>query len=802
MLPMKKILAMCLLFVAVSSLGQNNAIVKGRIYNMRNGEPIPFATVGVWGTKQGTTADEKGGYELKGIKSGYIQLYISAVGFKPVISGEVLTTNAKGAVLDIPMEETAVSIDEVTVKASSFRKSIESPLSLSRIGIEEIEKNPGGNRDISKVIQSFPGVSSAAAFRNDLIVRGGGPSENKFYLDGIEVPTINHFSTQGASGGPVGVINVDFIREVNFYSGAFPAATSDALSSVLDFRMIDGNKDKLKFRATVGASDLGLTVDGPLSKKTTFIASVRRSYLQLLFKTLKLPFLPTYNDVQFKVKTKIDDKNEILFVGLGAYDVNRLNTSLNKPNDEQQFILNSLPENDQWNYTLGTVFKHYRTKGVDTWVLSRSQFYNKAYKYPNNNESASKILDYSSTEIKSKLRYEHTNIISGFRIGWGANVGFEEYQNTTFQLGYKNGAPSVTDFQSYLNLYGYGVFFNASKNYLNEKLALSLGIRADGNSYSSSMSNPLKQISPRFSLSYNIYNGLFINFNSGRYFQMPPLTSLGYEDGNGNLINKLNNLKYIQSDHIVAGLEYRPSEKDKLTLEGFYKVYKNYLFSVVDSVSIASKGGDYGVFGNEELLSTAQGHSYGFELMYRSKDFYGFNLVGAYTLFWSKTKNFSLGKGAKSWIPTSWDNRNIITITGSRKFGKNWETGLKWRYLGGSPYTPYNLEKSSIKDAYDAIGGLYYDYSQFNEARLSSYQQLDLRIDKTYYLKKWSMNFYIDIQNVLNFKVKRADTYIPELGADGKPIVVSGTPDRYKLKKIKTDGSGTILPTIGVILDF
>lgn len=790
-----------LIILGQIAVAQSNTFIRGRIINLKNGEPVPFATVGVWNTNLGTTADQDGNFEIKGVKPGFIQLKVTAIGFKPQITGEALVTNAKSAIINVALEETFVSIGEVTVRASTFRKSIESPVSLSRIGVEEIEKNPGGNRDISKVVQSFPGVSSTASFRNDLIVRGGGPSENRFYLDGIEIPTINHFSTQGASGGPVGIINVDFIREVNFYSSAFPASSNEALSSILDFRMIDGNSEKTKFRATVGATDIGLTVDGPINSKTTFIASVRRSYLQFLFQALKLPFLPTYNDVQFKVKTKIGSKSELSFIGLGAYDVNRINRGIKNPTDDQRFILNSLPENDQWNYTLGAVLKSYREKSVDTWVISRSHFYNKAFKYPDNNKAQSLILDYSSTEIRNKLRYEHSLEIRGYKLGMGVNIGVDEYRNSTYRLGYKDNQPSVVDFRSSITFLNYGAFTNVSKSYFQERLMLALGVRIDGNAYSSSMRNPFEQFSPRFSASYNLYKGLFVNFNTGVYYQTPPLTALGFADNNGYLVNKHNGLRYIKSNHVVAGLEYRPNEKDRLTLEGFYKHYDSYLFSTDDSVSIASRGGDFGVFGNEALVSKAKGEAYGLELMYRSKDFLGVNLIGTYTLFWSRTKNYN-STIPQSWIPTSWDNRNIVTITGSRKFFKNWEFGLKWRYLGGAPYTPYDLDKSSLKAAYDAIGGLYYDYSRFNQYRLVSYNQLDIRLDKTYYLKKWSMNFYVDIQNVANTKAKQADMYIPELGTDGKPMTDPSDPSRYVLKKIKSDGSGTILPTIGVILDF
>ena len=269
---------------------------------------MPFANVVIYGTTTGTLTDDDGFFSISGIEPGYIRLGVSSIGFENYFTDEIYVTNAKKATIEIPLQETRVEIDEVTVKASPFRRQEESPVSLRRIEISEIEKNPGGNRDISKVIQSFPGVGSGVSFRNDVIVRGGGPGENRFYLDGVEIPNLNHFATQGASGGPVGIINVDFIRGVDFYSGAFPANRGNALSSVLEFRQIDGNNEKLKFKGSVGASDLALTLDGPAGRNTTFIASARRSYLQFLFSALKLPFLPTYNDFQFKVRTRLNQQ--------------------------------------------------------------------------------------------------------------------------------------------------------------------------------------------------------------------------------------------------------------------------------------------------------------------------------------------------------------------------------------------------------------------------------------------------------------------------------------------------------------
>jgi hypothetical protein len=191
-----------------------------------------------------------GNFVLTGLTPGFVRVEASFVGYRRAVSSEVEVSAASTNSVEIQMEEQKEQIEEVTVTASPFRKTEESPVSLRSIGIGEIEKSPGANRDISKVIQSFPGVQSTPAYRNDVIIRGGGPSESKFYLDGVEVPFINHFATQGASGGPVGIINADFLREVNYYSGAFPANRGNALSGVLEFNQVDGNSEKLKFQGT------------------------------------------------------------------------------------------------------------------------------------------------------------------------------------------------------------------------------------------------------------------------------------------------------------------------------------------------------------------------------------------------------------------------------------------------------------------------------------------------------------------------------------------------------------------------
>ena len=778
----------------------NGGVVEGRIFNQSNNEPIPFANLVIWGTNIGTVSDTNGRFIFTGVKPGYVRITASSVGFEQSTTGEFFVTNAKKANVEIPLTETQVRIGEIVVKASPYRKSEESPVSLRRIGIEQIEKNPGGNRDISKVIQSFPGVASTPAYRNDVIVRGGGPSENKFYLDGVEIPNLNHFATQGASGGPVGIVNVDFIREVNFYSGAFPANVSNALSSVLDMRQIDGNKDKLKFRGSIGASDLALTADGPVGDKTTFIASARRSYLQFLFSALQLPFLPTYNDFQFKTRTRIDEKNEITFLGLGAIDQFQLNLNANDT-PEQRYILSYLPVNEQWNYTVGAVYKHYRKHGYDTWVLSRNYLHNTSYKYQDNDKSLGKLLDYVSGEIENKFRFDRTvETHNKYKINFGLSAQYAKYSNNTDQKFYIENALEELQYNSFIDMFHYGAFGQLSKGYFNQRLILSLGIRVDGSTWSKQMENPLNQLSPRFSSSLMLTRKLSWNFNIGQYFERPPYTALGFKDNKGEFVNRKNGLKYIKTDHYVTGFELRPNNKTQITLEGFFKKYAHYPFSVTDSVPLSTKGADFGVFGNEELVPISKGRAYGIELLGRSQDLAGFNTVLSYTYVRSEFEDLRAAY-LGTYLHTSWDNRHLLNITVTRTFKNNWYVGLKWRFVGGAPYTPYDEAKSSVKQAWDVQGGPYLDYSKFNSKRLKPFHQLDIRVDKQYYFKSWSINFYIDIQNVYNYKADQPDYLVRKSFVDPKVNDYDPATGMYQLQYIASV-SGTVLPTVGIIVEF
>ena len=779
-------------FLAWSQKGSLSGIVLDAASN----EPLPFVNVLVSGTNIGTATDENGRFILNNIEPGFIRIEASFVGYKKTISSEVEVNRTSTPFIELKMEKSQAEIEEVTVRASPFRTTMESPVSLRTIGIGEIEKSPGANRDISKIIQAFPGVQSTPAYRNDIIIRGGGPSESRFYLDEVEVPIINHFSTQGASGGSVGILNADFIREVNFYSGAFPADRGNALSGVFEFNQIDGNQEKMNFHGTLGASEIAATLDGPLGEKTTYVFSVRRSYLQFLFSALKLPFLPTFTDTQFKIKTRFDQKNELTLIGLGAYDVNSLNLDIKNPDEQQQYILSQLPEYKQWTYTLGAVYKHYQGNSYQTLVFSRTDFNNGTEKYLENDFSseANKILDYNSQEVENKIRLENTSRFKGYKLNFGANLDFVNYTNSTITGRFENGERVQINYDSNLNLVKYGFFAQLSKSIFEERLSLSMGVRADANNYSSSMKNPLDQFSPRFSASYKLAPQWSLNFNTGRYYQLPPYTALGYKEGDV-FVNKQNNLKYISADHFIGGLEFRPKSTVLFSAETFLKNYADYPFSIKDQISLANKGADFGVIGDEAVLSTSKGRAYGAEFQARINSENGFNLNLSYTLVRSE---FTDATG--TYIPSSWDSKHVLIITSTKELKKGWRVGARWRFVGGLPYTPWDLDKSSLVEAWNLTGGPYPDYSKLNSLRFNPFHQLDVRVDKAYYLEKVTAKFYIDIQNLYNFQADQQPIVVRETDANGNFLLTdNGT--RYVLKQIENT-TGTVLPTIGIIISF
>lgn len=795
-MPLKFILVIISISYIVVSYAQSG-IIKGIVRDAATNEPIPFANIIIQKTTTGTTSDFDGKYEIKELKPGLYNLEASYVGYKSSTVFEIEVTNNRPAQVNFSLEAVAEKLEEVEVRAQPFKKVEESPLSLRTIGVNEIARYPGGNRDISRVIQSLPGVGSTVSFRNDILIRGGSPAENVFYLDGIEIPSINHFSTQGATGGPVGLLNVDFIREVDFYTGAFPANRGNTLSSVMELKIIDGRDDRPGATFTIGASEVAAAFETPLKDKGTFIFSARRSYLQFLFKAIGLPFLPTFNDFQFKTKLKLNEKNELTILGLGVVDNLVLNLDANET-EEQRYLLGNLPENDQYSYTFGIRHRLFLSKSVWTFVASRSMLKNVVTKYLDNDNSTENnlILKYNSLEGENKLRVENSGRVNGWKYTAGGGYELARFKNNTFNRFFIPSVGEVLlDFNADLLIHQGALFGQVSRSFFNERLDASLGVRTDIANYNKHMANPLNQLSPRLSLSFAATERINLNFNTGIYYQLPAYTLLGFQNNQGEFVNQ-DRLKYINNKQVVLGAEYNTAKNSKFSVEGFYKLYGNYPFLLNDSISFANLGGDFGVVGSEPADASSEGRAYGMELFFQQKLFKGWYGIVSYTLFWSEFKD-KFG----NYVPSAWDSRNIISLTGGKKFKRDWEIGVRWGIFGGSPYTPFDLEASSDIDNWNLRGVGIKDFDRLNSERTPWVHQLDFRVDKKWFFEKWNLNLFLDLRNAYNFKATLPPFVTVERDASGQPLIFQDNGGNnvyspYILENI----SGTVLPSIGVVV--
>ena len=792
---MKRLLSL-LLFCNITKsflLAQPVHQVKGTVIDKSSRQPLEFINVMIVGLNKGGVTNAEGKFSIGQVPPGIYRLQASAIGYKTVTTPEYILST-RDLHIQIEMEENQTELEGVTVTASPFRRDIESPVSLRIIGLQEIEKSPGANRDISRIVQSYPGVAfSPIGYRNDLIVRGGSPSENRFYLDGVEIPNINHFSTQGASGGPVGILNADLIREVNFYTGAFPTDKGNALSSVLDFKLRDGDMERNSLKATLGASEVSLASNGHLGKKTSYLVSVRQSYLQFLFDMLGLPFLPTFTDAQFKLKTRFDARNELTVLGLGGIDKMKLNTKAD--DEDNEYILSYLPKIQQETFTLGAVYRHYAGAHVQSVVASHSYLNNRNTKYQQNDESDPEhlMLRLRSTEQNTQLRLENSSSFRNWKVTVGTSLDYSQYSNTTFQKVYTDRAQTF-DYHTYLGIMRWGLFGTVNYTSIDERFTASLGLRADANNYSAAMKDLSDQLSPRLSLSYQLTEHWSLSGNAGLYYQLPPYTALGFKNNNGLYANKYA-LRYMQVSQGSVGLNWRKGDTFEVSVEGFYKDYDKIPLSVADGIPLTCKGNDYGVIGNELLTSTAQGRSYGAELLLKWLVAKKLNLASSFTLFKSEYRTDK----ESEYIASAWDNRFIFNLRGTYNLPQHWSVGMKVSCIGGAPYTPYDADKSSLVTAWNAQGKPYYDYTRYNEERLPAFTQVDIRIDKTFYLKRCMLGFYIDLQNIAGSKLKQADVLM-STGVIKNPDAPIAE-QRYVMKSLKQE-SGTLLPTLGITFEY
>jgi len=721
-----KLIALIYIFSNITLGQENSGSIMGKVVDATTKKPIPGVNIFLLGTNIGAATNEEGNYTIKNIPVGNYQIRASAIGFDAITKTDAVVNSARPAMIDFQLKESIIELDNVVVTSDFFQNNPTEVNSVRNFSYEEIRRAPGGFEDVVRALSILPGVAQADAGRNDLVVRGGAPSENLFLVDGFPVSNINHFGTQGASGGPLSYVNLDFVRETSFSTGGFSALYGDKLSSVLTIDLREGRKDKLGGKATISATQFGLNAEGPISEKASFLFSARRSYLDFIFKAAGFGFVPEYYDVLTKFNYNFDTRNSLSFLLVGAFD----NVRFFNDTEDQRYNNSRALASDQIQYLTGFSFRHLFDKGFYTISLSRNFV---DYETTQRDSLLNPIFMNVSKEKENTLRGDIIyKLSSKSEFNIGASVKFIQFNadvklpffRTTF-----GETLNITSLTDKANFWKSDLYFQYSGFYFS-RLRLNMGIRLD---YFNEITDNLS-ISPRLSLAYMLTDKATLNFSTGIYHQSPSYIWLIADSKNKDL-------KQIKVNQYISGIDYRLRNDINVRLEGFYKDYSNYPTSISRPYLVLANTGagyvgaddNYSSFGLEQLSSDGNGYARGIELSLQKKSS-DIPHYGVLSLTYSESF-FKALDGIKR--PGSYDQKWIFNVSAGYIFNERWEASMKFRFATGKPYTPFNFDGSQTVALY-------------NSDRLPDLHSLDIRIDRRWNFTDWALITYIDIQNIYN----------------------------------------------------
>ncbi len=749
------ILALAIHFLSAQSEQRQTGTLEGIVVHETTREPIAGANIQIVGTSTGTITDEYGKFLLSNIPIGTYQIRASILGFEPHTHTDIVVATGKQTKVSIRLRESILEFEGVTVTTEYFQKSPDAPLSIQTLAAEEIRRLPGGLEDVLRAVSILPGVAQVQAGRNDLIVRGGAPSENLFIVDNIEVANINHFGTQGTGGGSLSFVNLDFVDETSFRTGGFSVKYGDKLSSVLSVDLKDGRTDQFGGKATISASQFGLNLEGPTDTKGSYIFSARRSYLDFIFKAAGFSFVPEYWDFLGKLNYTLSPSDQINILGLAALD----DVKIFNDDQEKRYDNSRILYSNQDQFIGGISWRHLLKNGFTNITISQTYY---GFRYRQDDSLTNPIFKSNTDEYETALRADivyqiakstefsfgliekfitfNSNIIlPSFWTNYGQNLSINEQLDTTT---FKSAA--------YIQI----------SNSLLHNLQVTLGGRAD---YFNLIKNSFA-LSPRLSLSYSVTPILTLNASIGQYRQAPSYIWLVANPANRNL-------DYILVNQYVAGIEYYFRSDVKISLEGYLKKYSHYPASTIRPHLVLANTGGYGgseeayaSFGLDPLTSVGSGRSRGVEVFLQKK-YSSIPCYGLISISYNESA-FKASDGIER--PFSYDQRWIVNFGGGYIMDEQWEFSGRFRFSTGKPYTPYNADGTQ-------------SISAFNSQRVKANHSVDLRVDRRWNFNTWNLITYIDLQNIYNRKTNEVPIY------------------DERVKKVVENKSGIgLLPSIGV----
>jgi hypothetical protein len=629
------------------------------------------------------------------------------------------------------------------------------------MNFEEIRRSPGDVADIQRAMQALPAVVSGSDQMNEIIIRGGIPGENLFLLDGIEIPNPNHFGVQGAGGGPINLLNSYMVRNVDFYAGAFSAKYGDKASSVMDISLRNGNRDRFRAEGSLGMAGVGLLLEGPVGiADGSYIFSARKSYLDLIISSTGLTAVPNYYNFQGKMTLNLN-KNNTLFIN-GVYGSDNIDI---EGEDEAGYGRGAENVRNANSLSVaGLTLRTFWAKNIfsHTTLSAVRNFYDiDVFELPENNTFYTNISDELEMNLKTDFVYR---MFDNLDLNFGASVKKIEFDHdiwaqgdTLFLYDPASARPdsSIGIFQTYntyevnrkVSSYKTAFYGQASLDFL-RYFRLTGGLRYGKFEYTG-----YEAVEPRMGLSIRLHPKLNLNFAYGKHHQTP-----SYIEVSAHPLNR--NLKDKYTQQYVVGIDYLIREDINLVMEAYSKTYHNV--PVERNLTTADPFDDF----QGEMLNVGKGRAKGIELFLQKKLTRSFSTIISYAHSISEARDPRYG----TYYNWDYDYRNVFTLIAGYKFSwsddpwyqklrSRWwfnmiswiplspsdefELSLKFRYLGGRPYTPPQYYPQLREWVVE-------ETQELNPLRYPDYHRFDIRIDRRFIFNNWNLVVFFDIMNIYN----------------------------------------------------
>ena len=716
---MPKVISLLFFLIAISGdILFSQYSISGYVTDSSSGNPLQNVKAELYGMNRSAFSDEEGKFSFSMEKSGIYTVTVSMDSYMSFITTVNLSEIKSSAELHIKLSMFQSHTDTIDVDAKFYKKAVDVSTSYFNTQYEEIRKNPGSFEDVIKYYTTAPGVVTGNDNYNQLLVRGGAPFENLILIDGFEIPNPNHYGPPGSSNGALSYINSKLIGEVDFYTGGFPARYGDKLSSVMDIKLREGNKNKHIRDINISVTGFGGFLEGPLTKNGSYMFAARKSYFELVKDKLATDLLPDYWDLNGKLNFRLSRNEDISFTGLYVIDHAEAyqNMTGNKYDSVDMVLFNGSVKYSREE-------KKHKFSSVTGYSISKYDVRYQLYDL----EIKDRYVSSAQSFTLHLSRYFDADIVTGLKYYFSE---FKVYHSNTINESnfFVPGMNIDTEVKT-VKLYG-GI--NITSTLINGRLTLNTGARLD---YFAYMNRPYS-VSPRFGALFRLWDNTNITANAGIYFQAPELSWLVTYPENRDL-------DYIRCDEAVLGIEYFPGYNIKLSAEGYLKQYYNYPVSVYNPYYIFINNG-VSLYPNflDKAVSAGKGYYTGVDVVLEKKN-------SGSGLYWSAAYSFSHSKFLSlvgDYQPLEFDVGSQLNLIAGYKFKFGLSLSGHFKYTGGRPYTPYDQVVSQH------YGHGIFILEEYNKARMPEYVRLDIRIEQQLHPWKTDLTVYIEVLNVLDRK--------------------------------------------------